>query len=506
MLENSYLNDSKLFLLLKALSPKEIKHLEWWLSSPLHNNSEEVTNLYRNIIRTRRNLDKPINKLTLLNYTGITQTNDKRDKLSPKEDALLRQIVFKLTNQIQDFLVWQKYKTDKPATKRLLMDIFLERQLYKPVSSTLLRSKKEIEKSPYRNIDYCENIFKITEMEFYMSVILSNRSSKVDIQQVINTLRQACISKLLRYYCAAKNGETILKIKYDYPLINSIMTHLKDHPDKNIPIIQMYYALIMLIDEGEEKYYFELKEYLFNNIAAFDLTEIRQFLGFMLNYCNQKAREGIISFLQEEHDIYNSGLKIGCWSSGIYFSPHQFINIVLNALRLDKINWTKSFIDNHNKELSPKVKNDILNYSHALTYFQTKELEKAQESLMKIKASEDFFYHLGFKVLLIKIYYELQEFNIDNVEMHPINYEIEAIRHYIVSTRNKKMSESMRQSYNNFVNIFKSILERHKKLIYEEEVSAKNLEKLKNKLHNTSPVIERPWLEEKIKELMEQIT
>jgi len=506
MLENVYLNDSKLFLLLKVLSPKEIKQLEWWLSSPLHNNSQEVTNLYRNIIRTHKNLDKPISKLTLLNYTGIAETNDKRHKLSPKEDALLRQIIFKLTNQIQDFLIWQKSKADKPATRRLLMDIFLERQLYKLVSSTLLRSKKEIETSPYRNIDYSENIFKITEMEFYMSVILNNRSSKVDIQQVIDTLRQVCISKLLRYYCAAKNGETILKIKYDYPLINPIMTHLEDHPDKNIPIVQMYYTLIRLIDEGEEKYYFELKAYLFNNIAAFDLTEIRQFLGFMLNYCNQKAREGVIHFLQEEHEIYSIGLEIGCWSSGIYFSPHQFINITLNALKLNKINWVKNFIDNHNKELSPSIKKDILNYSYALVYFNTKELEKAQECLTKIKTPEDFIYHLRFKALLIKIYYELQELNIDNVDMHPINYEIEAVRHYIVSTRNKKMSESMRQSYNNFVNIFKNILDRHKKLIYEEEVSVGNIEKLKEKLHNTSPIVERPWLEEKTEELMAQIS
>lgn len=506
MLENLYLNDSKLFLLLKALSPKEIKHLEWWLSSPLHNNSQEVTNLYRNIIRTHRNLDKPINKLTLLNYTGITQTNDKRDKLSPKEDALLRQVIFKLTSQIQDFLVWQKSKADKPATRRLLMDIFLERQLYKLVSSTLLRSKKEIETSAYRNIDYCENTFKITEMEFYMGIILSNRSSKVDVQQVIKTLRRACISKLLRYYCAAKNVETILKIKYDYPLINPIMAHLEDHPDKNIPIIQMYYTLIRLIDEGEEKYYFELKEYLFNNIAAFDLTEIRQFLGFMLNYCIHKAKEESIHFVQEEHDIYDRGLKIGCWSAGIYFSPHQFINIVLNALKLDKTNWARDFIDNHNEKLSPDTKKDILNYCYALVYFKIKELEEAHKCLTKIKTPEDFIYHLRFKVLLIKIYYELQELNVDNADTHSINYELEAIRHYIVSTRNKKMSESMRQWYNNFVNIFKSILDRHKKLIYEEEVSIKNIDKLKEKLHNTSPIVERPWLEEKIEELMAQVS
>jgi len=92
------------------------------------------------------------------------------------------------------------------------------------------------------------------------------------------------------------------------------------------------------------------------------------------------------------------------------------------------------------------------------------------------------------------------------MDTHPINYELEATRHYVISTRNKKMSEARRKSYNNFVNIFKSILDRRKKLIYNQKVTKKNIEKLGEKLHNTSPIVERPWLQEKIEELMAQIS
>jgi len=108
MLDNLYLNDSKLFLLLKALSPKEAKELELWLVSPLHNNSTEALQLYQNLMRKHRKFNKPINKLTLLNYTGILHTSSTREKLSPKEHAALRQIIFKLTNQIQNYLIWSK--------------------------------------------------------------------------------------------------------------------------------------------------------------------------------------------------------------------------------------------------------------------------------------------------------------------------------------------------------------------------------------------------------------
>lgn len=502
MLDNLYLNDSKLFLLLKALSPKEVKELDLWLASPLHNNSNEVLQLYQNLIHKHRKFDKPINKLTLLNYTGVLNASSARKKMSPKEHATLRQIIFKLTNQIQNYLIWCKSKEDKITAKRHLMDILLERKLYKLVSATLIRSKKELEASPRRDIKYCKHVFQMTEMEFYINTILHNRSSKVNIQEVIDDLIASYISQLLKYYCAAKSREDLLKIKYDYPLIDAVKEYVEGNLNKNIPIIQMYYVLLKLIEEDKPEYYYELKNYLFEHIEAFDIIEIRHFFNFMTNYCIEKNKKGEKQFLIEQHEIYKYGLKLGCWNSGTYFSVHQFINIVLNAIRLDQINWGEAFITKYKERLAPEAKDDILNYSHAMIYFHTKELEKAQDALIKINSSGDFIYHIGFKVLLVKIYYELQELNIDNADSHPINYEVEAIRHY-VSTRNKKMSEFLRKSYNNFVNTFKSILERRKKLIYGEALSPTSIKKLQDKLSGISPLVEQIWLKEKIDELLQ---
>jgi len=502
MLDNLYLNDSKLFLLLKALSAKEAKELELWLASPLHNNSEEALQLYQNLMRKHRKFNKPINKLTLLNYTGILHTSSTREKLSPKEHAALRQIIFKLTNQIQNYLIWSKSKEDKFAAKRYLMDVLLERKLYKLVSATLTRSKKELEASPRRDIKYCKHVFEMTEMEFYINTILHNRSPKVNIQEVIDNLLASYISQLLKYYCAAKSREDILKIKYNYPLIDAVKEYVEGNLNKNVPIIQMYYALLKLIEEDKPEYYYELKNYLLENIKAFDIIEIRHFFNFMTNYCIEKTKEGEKQFFIEQHEIFKYGLKLGCWNSGTYFSPHQFINIVVSAIRLDQINWAETFITKYKERLAPQAKDDILNYSYAMIYFHTKELEKAQDVLVKINSSEDFIYHLGFKVLLVKIYYELQELNIDNADSHPINYELEALRHY-VSTRNKKMSEFLRQSYNNFVKTFKGILERRKKLIYGEKLTPASVKKLKHKLSIISPLVERTWLEEKIDELLQ---
>jgi len=92
-------------------------------------------------------------------------------------------------------------------------------------------------------------------------------------------------------------------------------------------------------------------------------------------------------------------------------------------------------VEKYQSELNPKAKEDIVNYYDAIKAFQLSDYGAAQGSLIKIDNTEDFVYHIEFKILLIKIYYEQQPLTIDNMDIHPINYELESIRHYVMSTR-----------------------------------------------------------------------
>jgi len=503
MLGNSQVHHSKLFVLLSTLSKKELKQLELWLASPIHNTSQEVLQFYRGLMTKYQKFDQPISKLSLLKYIDSSSNSKKKKELQPKEEALLRQITFKLTGQVQKFLVWQHINQDTFSEKYYLMLELNERKSHKLASGILVKLKKDLEISPHRDVQYYENLFKITEVEYSLEVVLNNRASQNKIQELVNALRQASLSKLLKFYCAAKNIENIRKVDNYYPFLQAVKKHIEENTDKDIPIIHVYFALLKLIEEQKPEYYYQLKDYLFKNLDAFNFIEIRQFLNHMTNYCIRSIKRGNNKFVEERHEIYITGLRLKCWSTGIYFSHHQFVNIVINALEMNKIEWVNDFINTYSTKLHPKIKKDILNYSYALVQFHLKQYDKAQNYLIKITSSEDFTYHLKFKILLVKIYYELQELKIKNADSHPINYELESIRHHIVSTRNKKMSESLRQSYNNFVNTFKSILERRKKLIYGEKLTDASVKKLKRKLPIISPLIERTWLEEKIDELLQ---
>lgn len=505
MLKNSYVHESKLFSLLRGLNPKEIDEFSLWLTSPIHNTSTGVRQLYEALKKSKQGLNTPCTKFDILQYSGAIPVAAKHRNLSPKEEITVRQLMYKLNVQVQKYMAWKKSEEDEFESKRLFIQTLFDKKLYKLIPNELRKLEKKVMSSPIRDAPYHEIAFGLAELKFAFGILTGDRKNNAEAQKVIDTLRQSSLSKILKYYCSMINLENLRKVKYHYPFIDVVDEYMENNDDKNIPGIGVYYSLLKLLQEDNPKYYQDLKNYLFNNSELFSIQEIRQFLNHMTNYCTRSIQKGARNFTKEKQEIYELGLEIKCWSTNIYFSAPQFLSIITNALLLDKTIWAEQFVAEHKDTLNPSTQKDIINYGNALIAFHKKEFVQAQDFLTRIYASGDFAYQMQYRILLAKIYYELKNLNIGNVDTHPINYELEAIRQHVISTRNKRMSETRRQSYNNFVNIFKSILERQKKLIFKEKVSEKSMKKLKEKLQNISPIVEQAWLEEKIEELMRQI-
>ncbi len=502
-MSDKFVHNPKLFLLLKTLNKRELKQFDDWLSSRFHNKSEKVLKLYKGLQAIYRKLDKPIDKNILLRYIN-TENNSKNKEFSAKDALILRQTMSALTGQIQEFLCWQKFKENNVGANCYLVDILMERQQYKLASSILEKSKKELLSAPDKNISFYENIFQVTERIFHIDIILNNRNSDCKIQEeLIERLWDTHLIRMLKYYCAAKNAEKIRKINYDYPLIEPLRQYIENKPDEDFSLIKMYYSLMNLIEKEKSEHFYSLKKVLFNHNEKFDVFIVRQFIAYLSNYCGRLILLGKNKFIVERQELNELGLRLNCWTTGIYFSAHQFINIVTNALQLQKIDWTEGFMSQYQEKLNPDSKEYTLSYCRALLHFQNGAFDESHDQLLKITSPEDFIYHLRFKVLLIKIYYEQQALAIGIVKTDPIDYELDSIRHYVMSTRNKKMSEYLRTSYNNFVNLLKRIVNRKKRTLRNEKVRG-STDKFMEELLTESPFIQRQWLKEKVEQLQEE--
>jgi len=182
---------------------------------------------------------------------------------------------------------------------------------------------------------------------------------------------------------------------------------------------------------------------LFEQLHFFDAKELRELLNFLSNYCNRMIHKGNRQFIEEKFEIYIIGLERECWTKDVVFSPHQFVQIISTALQLDKITWANNFIAQYGDKLSPDLRNSMLNYGRALCAFEARAYNDAQDFLNQIDSIEDFLFRLRIKILLIKIYYDKKELTYRNIDDHPMNAELEAIRHFVLPSANKKWQKSV---------------------------------------------------------------
>jgi len=518
MVKENNINNSKLFNLIDSLDKKEFAELGKWLRSPFHNRSEKVIKLYEGIKTKHRNTGKPISELILLKYIGLI-SSVKQKNVEPQHRKELKDVMHKLTLQIQDYIVWKKIKQDSLFVRYQLMDALLERGMHRHILPLITKSQKELQVASYQDISYCEHLFRLKEMRFYLNTILNGldaKKLKTSIEEVIVTLRQYSLSNLLRYYCSAVNLERILDIQQEYPLRKAIREHLDYHFDNEQPSVGTYYRMLKLFINREAEDYYEFKNFLFNNLKMFDLGEIRSFFNSGVNFCTQMIKQGNQKFIYERYLLHKKGLELECWSQNSYFPQHLFIQIVQNSLLLNKVQWTNSFINQYAELLKKEIKNIVMGYCNALVYHHDKQYEKAlYHHLPTQELPPDFSYYLHIKILEIKIRYDSDDWGDIPISYdsegrekgggYKISNELENIRKYI-SHPNKEIAQNIREQYTNFVSIFGSIFNRKRRLMYPDDtpVTQANLQNLQTKLINTSPIVERKWLEEKITELIQK--
>jgi len=485
--------ETKLMVLIHKLNEKEFKNLGLWVRSPIHNSSEKVIKLY-DTLKKYRKTGKSLESFIVMRNMDILPKGAKRKDISKKNEQDLKQITSLLNRQIEDFLIWKKGKEDTIGSHRLLIDALLEKQLFKLAYIVMNIARKKHQSSTMRNIGYCIDAYKLSEVDYFMDVPLQSKNSAPPLKVVMEALEQSCLSQLMNYYCVVANTKRIIKIG-DFPFMEVVKNYVENSNTRQDFTVEIYYRLLKMLEDEQPKDYYTLKAQLYNAFNAFDIKELREFFNYLTNYCYRKIKQGNNEFIQERFEIYKKGIEVKCWSSGTYFSEHQFIHIVKTALSLDELDWLGEFFQTHKDLLNPDVKKDIINYYHALTAFELRQYKEAQKHLRDITANQDFAYYMESKVLLIKIYYD------NNEKEYPIDSELENIRKYTSPTADKKMSETVRQQYSNFANFFKRILNRKKKIIYGEALTQANLQALQNDLAKLKPLIERTWLEEKIAEL-----
>jgi hypothetical protein len=250
-------------------------------------------------------------------------------------------------------------------------------------------------------------------------------------------------------------------------------------------VIRIYRLIHKALTNPENKpNYYQLLSSLREHSKLFSINEQRGMYVFAQNYCIKRINQGDSNALKDIFELYQLMVDNALIFEGNYVSQPDFKNIVTTGLRLGEVEWVNGFIEEFKEKLNPEFSENAYTYSMAWIHFTKKEYDKALRMLLRVEFN-DVYYHLDSKSLLMKVYYEMNEFD-------AFLSLVDAFRIYL--RRNKFISEFQKETYSNFIVVMNKLMKlkmrnQHMTLGIHEEICA------------TKPAADLNWLISKSEEL-----
>ena len=245
-----------------------------------------------------------------------------------------------------------------------------------------------------------------------------------------------------------------------------------------------------MLKTAKDSSYFKLKKLIY--AGSFTENEKHTYYTFLRNYCAIKINSGNSEYLQELFELNKKVIAEEIILDDGRISEWLFKNFIAVGLRLKEFEWTKSFIEDYSKNLSPKVLHNAYSYNMANLNYAQKEYKHAQTFLIQTEFT-DMVYALSSRALLAKIYYETNE-------LESLDSLLHAFRLFLI--RLKNISANKKETYLNLIKLIENLLKFKQSIITKSTKDIADYKaKTTVKIKQSKNVANKTWLLEKIAQL-----
>ena len=462
--------ESRLISVFKALSAAEKASLRKFVSSPYHNAREDVIELLGFLMENYRD-PKALKKMIV--FAAIFPLEVKYN------DFKIRQAMTFLLRLMEQFLVFERIKGKKINQQIILTEIYREKNLTKLFQKSVNKAEKLLTEHPLRNVEYYESAFRI-QLEHYAAASREKRVVPLNLQRMNDLLDIRFVAEKLRRACLTIAHKNVFNSEYKIELLNEIEELIQQKELLSVPVIAVYFYTYKSMLDDNPIHFKNLKKNLFLHLNLFSQDELRDLFILTINYCIKKINTGEAEFLQESFDLYQSGIAYNVFLQDGYLSRFTYKNIVTIGLKLGEFKIVEKFIHQYKDQLAPKYREGNFSYNLALFYYSRKEYQAAMQLLLQVEY-DDVFLNLDSKNMLMKMYFELKEFD--------------ALDSLLGSMQNnllrKKAIGYHKKNYKNIIRLTKKILKLN-------PFNQAQKDKLRLEIEESQPLTERKWLLEQL--------
>ncbi|MGH1338362.1 MAG: hypothetical protein ACRBFS_19745 [Aureispira sp.] len=458
---------SKLVTLLKTLDSRQKEAFKKWTYSPVHL-QHKMTQELLSILLSKRNLTpKSVDRHTVFKQLYPQQIY---------KDSQLKHLMSYATKQLEDFIEFLMQQKATFENKKKLVLFLEEKQLDTYTKKQLKQLQRYQEQRPLRNSRYFEEQYQLEKLLFFHQNNQS-RQKYTNLQPLLDAQSITFVLDTLYYACEVLTHQRLYKSNYRIPLLAGILTEIEAGFYATVPTVQLYYYGYKMLEEVENTQHFEqLQVFLLEYATALSKKELKHFYLMAINYCVQRLNSGLETYVRKVFELFQQALKWDILIEEGQLSQFTYKNIMTAAIRLEEYAWTALFITNYTPLLPPKFQSNYACFANAKLHFAQGHYDACLQLLAQVEF-DDLFLNMSAKSMLLKIYYERQDFL-------PLHSLLTSFRRFL---QRQSIVAYQRQIYENFLVLTEKLLS-----LPPKQSKKKNL--LRHEIEQTSPLTERPWL------------
>lgn len=453
--------------LLQLLPTSEFELFKEWLSSPWFNTDAKLLILAECSYSKDNELsnDALFQKL----YPG-----------KPFHAQLLRNKQNNFTRKLERFMAWEQLESEPSYQSQLLGKLLLDRSDLKSFRKNLNHTfqKPWYQVSSLKNLDFDQ---KMAELDYRIEQKSQRQEAEKGLEKLLQEMDANWITNRLKFSCEMFNRGLTLGQQSNIA-IEQVLQFLPLNTNPKLLLARLYRLVYLTLTQATETtHYYLLKENLQNHLQQIDPQESTELFTFLQNYCIRRINAGEPSFLQELFSNYKLLLQTKLILKDGVLGEFDFKNILTVSIRLKEIEWAHQFIQEYAKLLPNQHQANAIQYNQARLFYAEQKLKQALKALTTVEYT-DVYYHLDSRILLTKIYYDLED-------IESLFSSIQSFRQYLART--KRISVTQQKLYFNFI----SVIKRLGMLIDGSKV---DLSKLENFLAENPQTADITWLKERV--------
>jgi len=449
-----------------------------------------------------RALDKFVRSPYLVTHPGVIHLFEYlRDHLyddaALKKEAVQRTVVpegddpkrlYHLTNYLQEaienFLALELWKQQPRHRNQQVAEACRRFGLDADTAAGMLRyARRRLEADPYRGSDYYRTEHAL-HLEAYHASLQQGRAKSYNLQELSDSQDLAFLCEKLRTGCMLLSHQAVASTDYQPGLLAPVLDFLRDHPYLAIPAVAVYYYgyYAQLGGANSDQHFHQLKSLLDAHAATFSTAEVHDLYLMAINFCIRHINQSEDAWYRELFELYQSGLQHGALLEDGLLSRWTYTNITATALRRGEFEWVYRFLHDYVPSLAEGHREGTFHYNMARYCYDTGQLRQAMQHLLRMEY-DDVLQNLRAKVMLCKIYYELEEHN-------ALENQLDSIQIYL---RRKKVLGYHRDNFLRIVRYFR-------RLVALNFADTAVLERFRNDLAAESAATEQEWFLKKVED------